>query len=196
MNPQITQISQTHDKKAREANCAVLTLYLCNLRNLWVVFLSSSRQWAIGNRQFFAPSILISGFLFLICFPAWGSGSPQKSSALEGKLLATAPGGPFLATAGKQVRLTAKLSFLLHTLEDKRLEDREVRLEGAVEPDGAFEVDRLFTVKDGKLFKVRYYCEICNIAAVEPGNCVCCQRPTELQEIPVSEVTKDTVTVP
>ncbi|MGO9269685.1 MAG: hypothetical protein ACLQOO_05425 [Terriglobia bacterium] len=136
--------------------------------------------------------------MFLICFaaPALGSGSPVQSFALEGKLLATAPGGPLLATAGKQVRLVAKLSFLLHTLEDKRLEDREVRLEGSVEPDGAFGVERLFTVKDGKLFKVRYYCEICNIAAVEPGNCVCCQRPTELQEIPVSEVTKDTVTVP
>lgn len=143
-------------------------------------------------------SILISAFIFLICFatPAFASASPDKSPALEGKLLATAPGGPFLATDGRQVRLVAKLSFLLHTLEDKRLEDREVRLEGTVEPDGAFEVQKLFTVKGGKLFKVRYYCEICNIAAVEPGNCVCCQRPTELQEIPVSEVTKDTVTVP
>jgi len=146
--------------------------------------------------------ILISAFIFLIfslaavvSFPASGSGS-ATASTLEGKLLATAPGGPALATAGKQVRLVAKLPFLLHTLEDKRLEDREVRLEGTVAPDGAFEVERLFTVKDGKLFKVRYYCEICNIAAVEPGNCVCCQRPTELQEIPVSKVTKDTVTVP
>jgi hypothetical protein len=128
-------------------------------------------------------------------FPASGSGSAE-SSTLQGKLLATAPGGPFLASAGKQVRLVTQLPFLLHTLQDKRLEDREVRLEGTIEPDGAFEVERLFTVKDGKLFKVRYYCEICNIAAVEPGNCVCCQRPTELQEIPVTNVKKDTVTVP
>jgi len=125
-----------------------------------------------------------------------GSGSPGEQPTLEGRLLATVPGGPFLATAGKQVRLAATFPFLLHTLEDKRLQDREVRLDGAVKPDGAFEVERLFTVKDGKLFKVRYYCEICNIAAVEPGNCVCCQRPTELQEIPLSGVTKDTVTVP
>ncbi len=36
MNPQITQISQTHGKKAREANCAVLIPHLCNLRNLWI----------------------------------------------------------------------------------------------------------------------------------------------------------------
>ena len=52
MNPQITQISQTHDKKAREANCAVLILYLCNLRNLWIVFLSCNRQYAIFNSLF------------------------------------------------------------------------------------------------------------------------------------------------
>jgi len=171
---------------------------LCDLRNLRIHFLASNRQSSVVNRQFFAGSILISAFLFLICLaaPALGRGSLDVSSVLEGKLLATAPGGPFLATGGNLVRLVSKLSFLLHTLEDKRLEDRTVRLEGSVQPDGAFEVEKLFTLKDGKLFKVRYYCEICNIAAVEPGNCVCCQRPTELQEIPVSEVTKDTVTVP
>jgi hypothetical protein len=52
--------------------------------------------------------------------------------------------------------------------------------------DGTFQVERLYTVKDGRLYRVRYFCKICNIEALEPGNCVCCQQPTELQEIPVT----------
>ena len=93
----------------------------------------------------------------------------------------------------KDVPLAATTTYLLHTLEDHRLVNREVRLEGTMKPDGRFEVAHLYTIRDGKLYKVRYYCEICNIVALEPGRCVCCQRPTELQEIPVSQTDKDTV---
>ncbi|HKS96865.1 MAG TPA: hypothetical protein VJV74_12150, partial [Terriglobia bacterium] len=91
------------------------------------------------------------------------------------------------------IPLAATSSYLLHTLEDQRLANREVRLEGAMKADGRFEVAHLFTLRDGKLYRVRYYCNVCNIAALEPGRCVCCQRPTELQEIPVSQTDKDTV---
>ena len=45
----------------------------------------------------------------------------------------------------------------------------------------------LYTLHDGKVFKVRYFCATCNIIALEPGNCVCCQQPTELQEVPVEK---------
>jgi hypothetical protein len=52
--------------------------------------------------------------------------------------------------------------------------------------DGTFEVERLYTVKDGKLYRVHYFCKVCNIEALEPGDCVCCQQPVELEEIPAS----------
>ncbi|HZO99102.1 MAG TPA: hypothetical protein VFD30_02295 [Terriglobia bacterium] len=55
-----------------------------------------------------------------------------------------------------------------------------------MQPDGSFKVIHFYTIRNGRLFRVRYFCETCNIEALEPGNCVCCQQPTELQEIPVS----------
>jgi hypothetical protein len=63
-----------------------------------------------------------------------------------------------------------------------------VRLEGTPQPDGTFQVQWLYTIHNGKLFRVRYFCATCNIVALEPGNCVCCQQPTELQEIPVDKL--------
>jgi hypothetical protein len=104
--------------------------------------------------------------------------------------------GPTLRTAKKNYALAGKTPYLFHTLQDKRLLDREVRLEGTTRPDGTFEVERIYTLRNGKLYRVRYYCEICNIEALEPGDCVCCQQPTELQEIPVGGPEKDTIVTP
>lgn len=122
--------------------------------------------------------------------------SASALETLQGRLTVASGDRPTLKTAQRAYALSAKTSYLFHTLQDQRLLDREVRVEGTLKPDGTFEVAHLFTVRDGKLYKVRYYCNICNIAALEPGNCVCCQRPTELQEIPLSEVGKDAVVVP
>ena len=61
-----------------------------------------------------------------------------------------------------------------------------MRLEGRLNAEGIFEVVKLFTVRDGQVYKVRYFCDICNITAVPPGPCACCQGPTEFQEIPAT----------
>lgn len=105
--------------------------------------------------------------------------------ALQGTLLSVPGTGPVLRIHGKDTTLAGNTSFLFHILQDKRLVKREVRLEGEMKPDGTFEVQRLYTVRNGKFYKIRYFCEVCNIEALEPGDCVCCQAPTELQEIPV-----------
>lgn len=123
--------------------------------------------------------------------PAWPQ-TPEAALplALQGRL-ASRPGADLtLKTRKKDYPLAGKSAYLLHTLQDKRLLNRELRLEGTTRPDGRFEVSRVYTVRDGKLYKVRYFCEVCNIEALEPGPCVCCQQPTELQEIPLTEAKK------
>ncbi len=139
------------------------------------------------NTSFKTAGILLLGIL-AIPFPAFAQSHPMESPPFQSGKLVTVPGtGLVLRTAKKDLKLGARTSYLFHTLQDKRLADREVRLEGVTQPDGIFEVAKLFTVRDGKLFRARYYCEVCNIEALEPGPCVCCQQPTELQEIPVSD---------
>ena len=114
------------------------------------------------------------------------SAESKPLTTLQGKLLAAPDKCPILKMDGKEQPLSANTPYLLHTLQDKRLADREVRVEGRMQPEGLFQVEFLYTIHDGKLYRVRYFCKICNIEAIEPGNCVCCQQPTELQEIPVA----------
>jgi len=141
--------------------------------------------------------LALASFMVGISSPALGqSPSTNAFETLQGRLSVAGGGGPTLKTALRDYTLSAKSTYLVHTLQDQRLLNREVRVEGTLKTDHTFEVSHLFTVRDGRLYKVRYYCDICNIAALEPGNCVCCQRPTELQEIPLNEVGKDTVVVP
>lgn len=113
--------------------------------------------------------------------------TPKPQQPLEGKLVQLPGRGPVLRVKGKDFNLSARTTWLFHTLQDKRLENREIRVEGEWQPDGTLKVNQFNTVRDGKLFRVRYFCEVCNIEALEPGNCICCQQPTELQEIPVPE---------
>jgi hypothetical protein len=119
----------------------------------------------------------------LLASSLWAA-QAKPLTVLKGKLLATRGDCPMLQINGREQALSANTPYLLHTMQDKRLDGRKVRLEGTQQPDGSFEVQWLYTIQNGKLFKVRYFCATCNIVALEPGNCVCCQQPTELQEIP------------
>lgn len=120
----------------------------------------------------------------------------QPALTVEGKLLTGGAHGLSIESGEGQLRLKADDPSLLSTLGDPQLGDRTVRLEGVREPDGTLNVHHLLVVRDGKLFRVRYYCHICNIPATEPGPCVCCHGPTELEEIPAETVTRDMVLVP
>jgi len=149
------------------------------IRNSHPRALGRSGFWlAMGT---FAPMFVAAH----IGLAAQATEKPLKT--IQGTLSQALEGKPAVKARGKEFPLAARSSYLLHTLEDKRLAGREVRVEGEPKPDGSFEAWKFFTVRDGKLYRVRYYCQICNIEALEPGRCVCCQRPTELQEIPVDQ---------
>jgi hypothetical protein len=130
-----------------------------------------------------AAWVLAIALASLLASSLWAAQS-KPLTVLEGQLLTTRGDCPLLKINGREQALSADTPHLLHTMQDRRLDGREVRLEGTPQPGGTFEVQWLYTIHNGKLFRVRYFCATCNIVALEPGNCVCCQQPTELQEIP------------
>ncbi len=104
---------------------------------------------------------------------------------MRGTLTAGPGKGPALSAGGKQISLSGQSSYITKTLEDKRLLGQELQLSGVFTPGGSFSVRKLYAVRDGKLYRIQYYCEVCNITYVQPGHCYCCGRETELQEVPV-----------
>ena len=66
-------------------------------------------------------------------------------------------------------------------LEDKRVFRRRLRIEG-IERDGHLLITDLHAVEDGRLVRLYYHCDVCNIDSYAPGPCWCCQRPFEFRE--------------
>lgn len=144
----------------------------------------------------FAAGKILRGFLAALLLAGVAvvcARSADSTEALEGKLGFVTGTGPVLEAKGKATTLSARNSYLFHTLGDERLRNRQVRLEGSKLPDGNFQVERILTVRNGELYRVRYFCETCNIESLEPGPCVCCQQPTELQEIPLDKNDKEII---
>lgn len=69
---------------------------------------------------------------------------------------------------------------------DARVRQRELIVRGRVFP-GTMLLDAapLRSVKDGVLHDLYYWCDICSIKGIAPGECVCCREPVELVEKPL-----------
>jgi hypothetical protein len=71
---------------------------------------------------------------------------------------------------------------------DERFRQKELLLKGRIFPEtSAFEVTTIRSVHQGRVYDLYYYCDVCDIQAVAPGLCECCQGPTELVEKPLGE---------
>ena len=125
----------------------------------------------------------LAGLLALfLAVPAAGAAGTQ---VLRGRLAEAVDGEPLrlLTLDGETVDLVAESGFD-RTLRDPQLADRTWELRGALLDDGRFRLEKIFTVKDGQIHRVTYYCVICHITTHEPGICMCCQGDTDLRELP------------
>lgn len=122
---------------------------------------------------------LVAGFVAVVAVAAAGP------AAIRGALEPVVADAPlrFASADGAVVELAADES-LERTLRDPQLATRTWELRGQILEDGRFSVERIFTVKDGELHRVTYYCVICHITTHEPGRCMCCQGDTDLRELP------------
>ena len=80
--------------------------------------------------------------------------------------------------------LRTKLSEALFA--DQRLREKELLLTGNILPKSQiFDVTKMKSIRNGRVYDLYYYCDICAIRTVAPGPCVCCQAPVELVEQPL-----------
>jgi len=68
---------------------------------------------------------------------------------------------------------------------DPRVRARELVVRAREAPSGEVETIKVFSVREGRLFDLDYFCEVCNVVAYAPGPCVCCGRPMVLRETPL-----------
>lgn len=66
---------------------------------------------------------------------------------------------------------------------DERYRQRELQITARLFPAGnSIEVIAIQSWRNGQLYDLGYYCEVCNITTHKPGPCDCCQEPVEFRE--------------
>lgn len=80
--------------------------------------------------------------------------------------------------------LRAKLSEALFV--DEQVRKKELLLRGHVLPKSQiFEMTGMKSVRNGVVYDLFYYCDVCAIKTLSPGPCMCCQGPVKLVEQPL-----------
>ena len=65
---------------------------------------------------------------------------------------------------------------------DARVRERELQVTGRLVGADQLEIIKVQSIKDGKLYDIYYFCELCNIKAYTPGLCPCCRNELEFRE--------------
>jgi hypothetical protein len=126
---------------------------------------------------------------FCLCFLLFcgllaAAGQP---ATLTGRLVIESGKPSAIESARKRVALAGDDS-TMKVLGDPRLNGFEAEVRGRFTAPDRFELapfhtHALLIRKDGRWKQVTYFCDVCNIRAYTPGQCVCCQRETELDLI-------------
>ena len=126
---------------------------------------------------------LSRGFRALV-FLTLAATAGASTVALRGRLALPVDEEPLQLVTDKGVAVElVSDEGLERTMRDPQLAKRTWEVRGQLGEDGRMRVEKIFTVKDGDLYRVTYYCEICHITTHEPGLCMCCQGDTDLHEI-------------
>jgi hypothetical protein len=65
---------------------------------------------------------------------------------------------------------------------DTRVRQRELQITARLRAGDQLEIIKVQSVKEGKLYDIFYYCEVCSITAYTPGLCPCCRNELEFRE--------------
>src|SRR5262245_7284780 len=152
--------------------------------------------------------LLVLGFVLIAtqvdvstCLTALGSGAQgtNRQVVLVGRASCVEPSGRVVPDG--EDCLIESGRFLLHSKDgnsysfvaddaltamftDHRVRQRELQITAWQRQKGELELVAVQSLKNGKLYDIYYYCEICNITAYAPGPCPCCRRELEFKETP------------
>ena len=65
---------------------------------------------------------------------------------------------------------------------DRRVRQRELQIIAILRSSDRLEIIKIQSVKEGRLYDLYYFCEVCNINTYAPGPCMCCYEEMEFRE--------------
>jgi len=130
----------------------------------------------------FAPSMAAQDRAFVIvrgravCLDAFDKPVDSPFACSE-----TNPRFGFASKDGKLYRFPQTDS-MITVFTDSRVRERELQIAARLRESNQLETIKVQSIKDGKLYDIYYFCDVCNIRAYTPGLCPCCRNELEFRE--------------
>jgi hypothetical protein len=67
---------------------------------------------------------------------------------------------------------------------DTRVRQRELQLTARLHNGDQLEIIKVQSIKEGKIYDIYYFCDVCTITSYTPGLCPCCRNEMEFREKP------------
>jgi hypothetical protein len=122
------------------------------------------------------------GFLVFLLLSSVANAT-DKEISVQGTVIIAEGKARLIRTKEKDTLLTSSDPLIAGIFQDSRISGKNMKLEGKFLPDGSFEIKRFHIAHGESLYRLIYFCEVCNIHSFGPGDCVCCQAPFEPLEV-------------
>ena len=84
---------------------------------------------------------------------------------------------------GKLYKFSAD-DLIVPIFTESRVRKMELQITALLHGNELLELIKVLAVKEGKLYDIYYFCDLCNITAYGPGPCSCCFQPLVFIEKP------------
>jgi hypothetical protein len=81
-----------------------------------------------------------------------------------------------LTSDGKRYQFSAD-DLIVPIFKESRVRKMELQITALLHENDLLELIKVLAIKEGKLYDIYYFCDLCNITAYGPGPCSCCFQP-------------------
>lgn len=147
-------------------------------------------------------SHVLVAIAFLAAFGALGLGAAHAADrqrlTIEGRIECVGPTGKKVACNADSQRFALRTDDgtlyrfspedpLANLFKDARVRQRRFQIKVWTRDDAYVDIVKIYSIKQGRLYDIYFYCPVCSIRSYEAGDCWCCHQPYELREVPVDE---------
>ena len=152
----------------------LITLLLMGVVALTAVMPAGAPQSAAAKKE----PVVLRGHI--VCLDE--AGKPLAAALCDG------PARSFgLLTNDGRLRVFSAADESTAMFTDARVRRRELQITAQIVDKDQLEIVSVQAVRDGKLYDIYYFCELCNIRAYTPGLCPCCRNEMEFRETPAAD---------
>ena len=151
---------------------AIISIALSVLSSLSIYQNSAAQE----KKKAPSPQVVLQGYVALL------DESGRRLDAGQNRQQAL-PNYELLTRDGKRYRFSPD-DLIAPIFTKSQVRKMELQITALLHENALLELIKVLAIKEGKLYDIYYFCDLCNITAYGPGPCPCCFEPLVFIEKP------------